>query len=479
MKYFLVVTCLLIAHISLAQMLQQSIEKAYTRFEQDEQLRYGISSLTVFNAETGELVFSRNGNMGLASASTLKTVTAATALSILGKDFTWETTLGYLGRIKKGVLAGDLILRGGGDPTLGSSRYTETNKHVLLKKWVSAIRQAGIKQVHGRVLVDDHLFGTQTLPDGWIWQDMGNYFGAGSAAISWNENQCELTLKPAIQVGDPVKMVRSEPSIPYLKIVNEVKTGEAGSGDHVYAYSGPYSNVIYLRGTYAIDLKKIISISIPDPAFEVAFRLQDTLKQLAIQIDQPPSTSRRLSIDSISLSSSRRMQDAEINFKTLSIHQSPPLTQVIEAFNQKSINLYGEVLLKTLAWKEGKPSTTDEGVKIVKMFWANKLGIDINTMNIIDGSGLSPATRITTQSMGSILCSARKEMWFDAFYKSIPINNGMKMKSGSINDVLAYAGYQTTSNGVPLAFSFIINNYNGSTSKIKKKMFVVLDILKK
>ena len=137
MKYFLVITCLLIAHISWAQMLQQSIEKAYTRFEQDEQLRYGISSLTVFNAETGELVFSRNGNMGLASASTLKTVTAATALSILGKDFTWETTLGYLGRIKKGVLAGDLILRGGGDPTLGSSRYTETNKHVLLKKWVS------------------------------------------------------------------------------------------------------------------------------------------------------------------------------------------------------------------------------------------------------------------------------------------------------------------------------------------------------
>ncbi len=480
MKFFFTIACLFVIHTSSAQTLQQTIEKAYTRFEQDGQLQYGMSSLTVLNAETGELIFSKNGNVGLASASTLKMVTAATALSTFGKDFTWETTLGYSGALSKGVLIGNLILRGGGDPTLGSSRYTETSKHVLLKKWVYAIRQAGIKQVHGRILVDDHLFGTQTLPDGWIWQDMGNYFGAGSGAVSWNENQFELILQPAVKVGDPVKIVRSEPRMPNLKIINEVTTGVPSSGDQVYAYSAPYSDVIYLRGTYAIDLKKIISISMPDPAFEVAFRLQDTLKQLGIQIDQPASTTRRLAIDGLILRAPapRQAQGTEIILKILSTHQSPPLAKVIEAFNQKSINLYGEVLLKTFAWKQGKSCTTHEGVKIVKTWWANKLGIDINEMNIMDGSGLSPATRITTQSMGRILCSARKEIWFDDFYKSVPSNNNMRMKSGSIKGVSAYAGYQTTSNGIPLAFSFIVNNYNGSTATIKQKMFSVLNVLK-
>ena len=227
-------------------------------------------------------------------------------------------------------------------------------------------------------------------------------------------------------------------------------------------------------------MNKIISISMPDPAFEVAFRLQDTLKQLGIQIDQPASTTRRLAIDDLILRAPapRQAQGTEIILKILSTHQSPPLAKVIEAFNQKSINLYGEVLLKTFAWKQGKSCTTHEGVKIVKTWWANKLGIDINEMNIMDGSGLSPATRITTQSMGRILCSARKEIWFDDFYKSVPSNNNMRMKSGSIKGVSAYAGYQTTSNGIPLAFSFIVNNYNGSTATIKQKMFSVLNVLK-
>lgn len=476
MKFLLIFTCFFASYSSSAQSLQQTIEKAYARFEQDEQLRYGISSLTVMNAETGELIFSKNGNVGLASASTLKMVTAATALSVLGKDFIWETTWGYSGAVSKGVLTGNLILRGGGDPTLGSSRYVETCRRVLLKKWVDAVLQAGIKQVHGRVLVDDYLFGTQTLPDGWIWQDIGNYFGAGSSAVSWNENQFELMLQPAAKVGDPVKIVRAEPRMSYLKIINEVTTGEPSSGDKVYAYSAPYSDVIYLRGTYAIDLKKIISISMPDPAFEVASCLQDTLKQLSIPIDQSASTTRKLAL--IQSSPEKSVSGETTAIHVLFNYQSPPLTKVIEAFNQKSINLYGEVLLKTFAWKQGKSCTTDEGVKIVKTWWANKLGIDINAMNLMDGSGLSPATRITTQSMGKILCSAKKEIWFDDFYKSIPINNNMRMKSGSIKDVLAYAGYQTTSNGTPLAFSFIVNNYNGSTATIKQKMFAMLNVLK-
>jgi D-alanyl-D-alanine carboxypeptidase/D-alanyl-D-alanine-endopeptidase (penicillin-binding protein 4) len=469
MKQYLVLASLLLVHIASAQTLKQNLEKAYAHFEQDKQLNYGISSLAVINASTGELIFSKNGTTGLAPASTLKTITAATALALLGENFTWETILGYSGDIVQGTLTGDLILKGGGDPTLGCSRYAQTTKNVLFEKWINAIRQTGIKKINGRVLVDDRLFGTQTLPEGWIWQDIGNYFGAGASSVSWNENQFGLIFQPAATTGSPTKLLHSEPQIPYLKIINEVKTGEPGSGDNVYAYSAPYSDIIYLRGTYASDLKKTILISIPDPAFEIAFRLQDTLKQLGIQTTNTPSTARRLIADHIQVADSCRI---------ISVHQSPRLKQVIDPFNQKSINLYGEILIKTLAWKQGRTISTAEGVNIVKDYWTNKLGININAMNITDGSGLSPATRITTESIAKILASAKNEPWFNTLYQSLPINNNMKMKSGSIHDVLAYAGYQPNVNGTFLAFSFIINNYNGNTALIRQKMFSVLNTLK-
>ena len=469
MRIFL---CLLLSFFitgSSAQSLKQKIENAYKRFETDQQMQYGISSLSVLNAETGELIFSRNGQTGLASASTMKTITAATAYHLLGKDFTWETTLGYTGSISSnGTLNGDIILTGGGDPSLGSDRYEQTKSEVILNKWVDALTRSGIKLVTGHIIADDRLFGTQTMPGGWTWQDMGNYYGAGTSALSWRENQFDLIFK-AGKVGEPVVLVSTKPEMSYLKIINEVKTGRPGTGDNVYAYSAPYSDVVYLRGTYGIDLKKAISASVPDPAFDSAYRLQDMLKRSGIQADQGPITTRELSMNN---------QPFYPPVKIIDIQTSPSLEKVVYWLNQKSINLYGEHLVKTIAWKQGKDISTPEGVDLIKNFWSKKLGIDPNTMNISDGSGLSPANRITTLTMAQILQSLKKEPWFDSFYESLPVYNNMKMKSGSISDVIAYTGYQTSSSGTPLVFSFIINNYNGSSSAVRQKMFNVLDVLK-
>ncbi len=469
MKYFTIILFTFIIGQGQAQTLAQRIEKAYNRFENDPQMTYGISSLSVLNAKTGEVLFSKNGNTGLATASTLKTITAATAYHLLGKDFKWETTLGYTGSISaNGTLNGDIIITGGGDPTLGSPRYEQTNENVILKKWSEAVLRAGIKQVTGSVIADDRLFGTQTMPGGWTWQDMGNYYGAGPSALSWRENQFDLIFKPG-RVGEPAALISSEPEMGYLNIVNEVTTGQPGTGDNVYAYSAPYSETIYLRGTYGIDLKKVIAASVPDPAYDLAYRFIKSLKQINIQVGLGAVTARQLTF---------RGKAFLAPSKIIDVQTSPPLDKVVYWFNQKSINLYGEHLIKTIAWKQNKEITTPEGLKIVQNFWKNKLGIEPAAMNIYDGSGLSPATRVTSLSMAKILRSLNGEVWFDGFYESLPVYNKMKMKSGSISDVIAYAGYQTSSSGTPLVFSFIINNYNGSSSAVRQKLFNVLDVLK-
>ncbi|HXH99435.1 MAG TPA: D-alanyl-D-alanine carboxypeptidase/D-alanyl-D-alanine-endopeptidase [Sphingobacteriaceae bacterium] len=456
--------------VSSGQSLKQRIETAYTAFEKDPQLKYAISSLTVLHSQTGEVLFSRNGNIGLAPASTLKTVTSATAYYLLGSDFAWKTNIGYTGRVNTGgVLNGDLIITGGGDPTLGSWRYNKTQTKVIFDNWIDAIRKAGIKEIKGNIIADDSLFGTQTTPVGWTWQDMGNYYGAGPNSLTWRENQVDITFQPGNNVGDATKLIRTVPDLSYLKIVNEVKTGKAGSGDNVYIYSAPYSDLIYLRGTYGIDLKKPISGSIPDPAFEVAFRLQDTLNRIGIKTGLAATTTRKMSF-STPLTS--------FNTTPIATITSPALEQVVYWFNQKSVNLYGEHLLKTLAWKFGKEASTPEGVSVVQNFWKDKLSIDPDEINISDGSGLSPGNRITTSAMARILQYVKKEPWFKSYFESFPLYNDMKMKSGTISDVLGYTGYQTTSSGVPVTFSFIINNYNGSASSARQKMFNVLNTLK-
>ncbi|WP_256012967.1 D-alanyl-D-alanine carboxypeptidase/D-alanyl-D-alanine endopeptidase [Desertivirga xinjiangensis] len=451
-----------------SQSLTQKITKAYAVFEQDAQLRYGLSSLTVLNSKTGEVLFSKNADMGLAPASTLKTITSATAYQILGKEFRWETALGYTGSITNGVLRGDLILKGSGDPTLGSNRYSQSKPDVLLAKWVNALKTAGIKKIDGRVIVDDSLFGTQTVPLGWIWQDIGNYYGAGATSASWRENEFGLVFKAGNEPGDKTQLIRTEPAIANLTIINEVTTGKAGSGDNVYAYSSPYSDIVYLRGTYGLDLQKTIKASIPDPALVLASELQGYLQMSGIPSQNKASTARQINAQG---------QKSPQALKIISLYQSPSLSQVVYWLNQKSLNLYAENLLKTLALNQGKDAGFEEGVQVIKEYWASK-GIDHNSLNVLDGSGLSPENRITTKTMAKILQLVKSEPWFGSFYESLPLYNNMKMKSGSIRNVLCYTGYEESKQGTPLVFTFITNNYNGSTSDIKQKMFKVLDSLK-
>lgn len=451
-----------------AQTLNQHLQTAFARLEQDTQCKYASLSLTVLDTKTGETIFTAHPNMGLAIASTLKTVTAITAFNLLGKDFQYQTTLGYNGIVSAdGTLKGDLIIRGGGDPTLGSWRYESTKENSVLKIWVEAIRKAGIKKIEGRIVGDDTVFGTQKIPDGWIWQDVGNYYGAGTSGLCWRENTFDLKLQQS-KVGSEVKILKAVPAMPYLQFSSELLTGNPGSGDRSFGYLPGKNSIMYLRGSYAADLtKRSISLALTDPAFDAAFRLADTLKRAGIEVEGTAASTETLLSTQKTIPASTQIL---VNIA------SPELSEIIYWMDKKSINLYAEQLLKTLAWKAGKPVTTSNGVLVLQDFWKAK-GINPNALNVVDGSGLSPGNRVTTSTLAQILSSAKKETWFPDFLKSLPIINDMAMKSGSISDVLAYAGYQTK-NGRELCFSIIVNNYSGSSSGIKAKMFKVLDELK-
>ena len=157
---------------------------------------------------------------------------------------------------------------------------------------------------------------------------------------------------------------------------------------------------------------------------------------------------------------------------------SPLLDSMNYWFMRKSINLYGEALVKALAFRQQNHNvTTEKGIEIIKNFWAAQ-GSEKSAINIIDGSGLSPQNRVTTHALVKVLQYAKTRPWYQSFYESLPVFNGMKIKSGSIGGARSFAGYHTSSTGNQYVFAIIVNNYDGSSGAIVQKMYKVLDVLK-
>src|SRR5262245_1906127 len=157
------------------QTVSQKLQKAFAAFEKDSQLKHAISSLYVIDANTAQVVFSKNSQIGLAPASTQKIITSTTALELLGKDYRYKTRF-YLA---EGNHGNQIVIEPSGDPTFGSWRWEQTKEENTLVRIVRAIK-AQNKAISWPIVVNAPGWNSETTPDGWLWQDIGNYYGAGA-----------------------------------------------------------------------------------------------------------------------------------------------------------------------------------------------------------------------------------------------------------------------------------------------------------
>jgi serine-type D-Ala-D-Ala carboxypeptidase/endopeptidase (penicillin-binding protein 4) len=468
-RFVLIVTYCLLVNNSFAQSMAQKLQRAYQQFEVDSQLTHATSSLYVINAKTGKVVFEKNSQVGLAPASTQKIFTAITAFDLLGSNYTYQTLLYLNGKIKADTLDGDFIIKGSGDPSLGSWRYASSARTNILSEINALLKKKNINYIKGNIILDESSFETNTVPGGWIWDDIGNYYGAGAWGINWNENQYTMFLESGPKEGDTVSIKKTDPPLEVYTMVNELRSGAKGSGDNGYIYLPPYTFNGFVRGTIPPGEDHFaISGSMPYPCIQLGGELEKFLKSNNIKIKGKYQTSLSLQVDK---------KNIDCKVQPSGSISSPSLDSLIYWFLKKSINLYGEALMKTFAYKKNGFGSTDKGIAIVKDFWKQK-GLDESELNISDGSGLSPQNRVTTHAQVEVLKYAKNKDWFPYFYNALPEYNGMKMKSGSIRDVKGFCGYQKGSDGNEYIFSFLINNYNGSSSGVVNKMYKVLDMLK-
>jgi D-alanyl-D-alanine carboxypeptidase/D-alanyl-D-alanine-endopeptidase (penicillin-binding protein 4) len=238
-----------------------------------------------------------------------------------------------------------------------------------------------------------------------------------------------------------------------------VKSADKGTGDNSYVYYPLGKSGGVIRGT----------IPVNENAFVISAAFPNTLNQFTSLFSRTLST--KLKIRQVRYEG--RLPDTTILFS----HLSPSLDSLVYWFLKKSINLYGEALIKTLAYKYKGVGGSDSGVAVIKEFWEKK-GLDPEELNIKDGSGLSPQNRVTTHAQVEVLKYAKQQSWFTYFFEALPEYNKMKMKSGTISDAKSFCGYHTSGDGTQYIFSFIVNNYSGSSSALVQKMYKVLDVLK-
>jgi serine-type D-Ala-D-Ala carboxypeptidase/endopeptidase (penicillin-binding protein 4) len=443
--------------VSRSQNITEKIGKAWQKFEADSQLRTAISSLYVVNAKTGEVVFDRNGKTGLATASTLKVITAASAYEMLGKDFRYETKFELIRATDKKTL---LKIYPSGDPTLGSWRWKYNNRSNVLHRLVSSLIN---KKTIIAGIINEDIYDDEAIPAGWIWEDIGNYYGAGHHAFNWNENQYDVHLQSGDTIGSEVKITGTDPW-PYLNLQSRVKAAAKGTGDNAYIYF-PAGRVIgIIRGTIPIQEKRfVISGAMENPAYVFTSRLEDSLRQVNLYLPDDKYM--------------RRVKPEENSGIIFHREFSPQLDSMVYWFLKKSINLYGEAFVKTIARMKTVKPATDSGIDTIVSFW-KKIGIDPAELRMVDGSGLSPLNRVTTRAQVQVLQYARSQSWFKGFYDAFPEYNGMKIKSGTINGVKGFCGYHKAKDGNEYIFSFLVNNYNGRASELVNKMYKVLDELK-
>lgn len=457
------VICLCIYSFSLAaQPVKDRLAKAVEILQADPQMKHALLGLQVINAQTGDKVFEVNAQIGLAPASCQKIITSVAALELLGPAYRYETLLGYTGKISKNTLQGDLYLLGSGDPSLGSWRYDSTKEDRQTQELTTMLTQNGIRKIAGNLVGYSGKWEQETLPGGWIWDDIGNYYGAGTSALNWHENQYDLVLRSGKNIGDTVAIIETRPALTGASLQSQLLAAAKGTGDNAYIYLPPFAGQGFVRGTIPVEEKAfVISGSFPDPALQTTSTLHQALELAGIRSG------------AVTVSYDKAVPQVQNLGKLI----SPRLDSLNYWFMRKSINLYGEAFLKTIAFEKTGSGSTDKGVSLVKKFWKEQ-GIGSAALQIMDGSGLSPQNRVTADALVQVLQYARGRNWSPAFYESLPFFNQMKLKSGTIGGTKSFAGYHTSKEGITYTVAMIINNYDGSAGEMVKKMFRVLDALK-
>jgi D-alanyl-D-alanine carboxypeptidase/D-alanyl-D-alanine-endopeptidase (penicillin-binding protein 4) len=448
-----------------------------------EVARWGVY---VISLRDGRVLYARNGERAIAPASNMKLYTTAVALDLLGADYRWRTSVyAEAEPDKNGTIAGDLTLYGRGAPDLSSSNEGKEASGSL-DQLADELYKRGVRRVRGRIIGDESYFRGDPLGDGWLWNDVQWYFGAEVSALTVNDNEVNISVTPASK-PDEGASIRLKPATAYVSIENDTNTAERGKPATIGITRGLSDNNVRVWGDFPVGGRGLSArLSVHQPALWAALLFQDALKRRGITVEgKARLVDARENDGEAHVDPERAVELASVKSKTLG--------QISRLTNKESINLYAELILRTLGKERGMSAPVPDpqkmrmrgddeaGVAVIRQ-WLERHEIPVDALALHDGSGLSRLNLVTPEATARLLAVMAKTPSSEVFRDSLPIagrdgtlkfrlrsaSSGRIMaKTGTLTYINSLSGYVTTADDEPLAFSIICNDETEAESSTR------------
>jgi D-alanyl-D-alanine carboxypeptidase/D-alanyl-D-alanine-endopeptidase (penicillin-binding protein 4) len=402
------------------------------------------------------VIFQKNQDKKMIPASVTKLVTAAASISQFPPGTKFKTSLWSSAAIEKDALKGDLILRGGGDPTFVS----ETMWYL-----VNVFIRSGIKTVEGDLIVDDSLFDKLRFDPSRQKERVDRAYDAPTGAMSFNWNSVNVFVRPGKKAGEPAQ-VYADPDNQYIQLRAKVETTGVGGKtavevDRDESSKGP-GDIVVVSGKIALDAKEVVVYkNITQPDLWAGYNLRSFLQQRGIEVKGAVKTG-------VTPGNAKLVAEAE----------GKPIQDVLSDMNKFSNNYIAEMLTKNLAAAQNPPGTIEKGMKVLREYM-EKIGVPASQYELYNPSGLTRENKMTAQALWRVLNDMRTQFRYQPeFVTSLPIagvdgtlkkrmkgtsaERWVRAKTGFLTGVVALAGYAGRSDGTVLPFVFI---YNGNADE--------------
>ena len=417
--------------------------------------RNGEWGAIVVSLTRGDTLFAQNPDSRLLPASTMKLFTSAIAFERLGPDHTFSTDVLRDGPLEAdGVVRGNLILRGDGDPSM-SPRFVRGGPDAAMTMLAQFTVGAGVKRVTGDLIADASAFESRRVPEGWLSRYAGASYAAPFSALTLNENVVIVGVSPNSDGSSARVML--DPATSGLTVTSTARTVPGSSASLSIRRVG--EDRVMVSGTIgARSGQRRYQLVVGDPATFTTGAFREALAAKGITVDGDIKVGRTPATATIVTSM-----------------PSPPLARIVSTMNRESINIFAELLWRGAARGSDGASvgSAENASKTLQDFLVNKVGTSASAVTATDGSGLSVLDRVTARALVQLLSHAHHATWASAFHASLPVagesellrhrmrttpaQGNLHAKTGTTNEVIGLSGYVTAENGEILAFAFLYN----------------------
>jgi serine-type D-Ala-D-Ala carboxypeptidase/endopeptidase (penicillin-binding protein 4) len=416
----------------------------------------------------GDTLYSRNAGKLFMPASNMKILTSATALTQLGPDYRYRTTVIARGPIVEGTLHGDLMIAGRGDPSV--SDHMRTDAMLPLREIADSLAAHGIQRIAGRVVAGGNAFPASALGYGWSYEDFEDAYSAATDELLFNEGFSELHVRAGAHPGDPVR-VETRPARTFPTVRNAATTTSAivdargrSRTSTLTARKDSVTWEIVLEGQIVAGDTAVIEVTHHDVGAAYLAALREALADRHIAVDGAAG-------------------DTMSGGDTLFAVQSPPLRDILPALMKPSQNQVAEMLFKTIALEAtgtGRPDSARAVVQRQLAAW----GIPPAEAVVRDGSGLSRYDYITPRTAVRVFDAMLRSPHFPVYFAALPIAGidgtiGSRMKgtpaqgnihakTGTVAMARSLSGYAVTADRHPLIFSVLCNNFTEPVAAVNR-----------